>query len=94
VCRSKHIEQLRNSGIINSTTRSHLVGYFYTICIMMYGSMNIKRNNELDADFLPMLYLIMLSAKWLNSISALKSLYKKITNDLVERDQHSEKMSD
>jgi hypothetical protein len=42
VCRSKHVEQSRNIGIINSTTRSHLVGYFYTICIMMHGSMNIK----------------------------------------------------
>ena len=31
MCRSKHVEQLRNIGIINSTTRSHLVGYFYTI---------------------------------------------------------------
>jgi len=31
VCRSKHVEQLRNTGIINSTTRSHLVGYFYKI---------------------------------------------------------------
>jgi len=41
VCRSKHFEQLRNTGIINSTTRSHLVGYFYTIYIMMHGSMNI-----------------------------------------------------
>ena len=30
VCRSKHVERLRNTGIINSTTRSHLVGYFYT----------------------------------------------------------------
>ena len=31
MCRSKHVEQLRNTGIINSTTQSHLVGYFYTI---------------------------------------------------------------
>ena len=31
VCHSKHVEQLRYIGIINSTTRSHLVGYFYTI---------------------------------------------------------------
>jgi hypothetical protein len=31
-CRSKHVEQLRNNGIINSSTRSHLVGYFYKIC--------------------------------------------------------------
>jgi hypothetical protein len=30
-CRSKHVEKLRNIGIINSTTRSHLVCYFYTI---------------------------------------------------------------
>jgi len=29
VCRPKHVEQLRNSGIINSTTRLHLVGSFY-----------------------------------------------------------------
>jgi len=31
VCRSKHVEQLRNIGIINSATRSHLVGCFYKI---------------------------------------------------------------
>ena len=31
MCRSKHVEQLRNIGIINSTTRSHLVGYLYKI---------------------------------------------------------------
>ena len=42
VCRSEHVEQLRNIGIINSTTRSHLVGYFYRIYIMMHGSMNIE----------------------------------------------------
>jgi len=36
------LSNLRNIGIINSTTRSHLVGYFYTIYIMMHGSMNIK----------------------------------------------------
>jgi len=47
VCRSKHVEQLRNIGIINSTTRSHLVGYFYTIYSMMHGSVNIKNNTEL-----------------------------------------------
>ena len=29
MCRPKHVEQLRNIGIINSTTRSHLVGSFY-----------------------------------------------------------------
>jgi hypothetical protein len=33
VCRPKHVEQLRNIGIINSTTRLHLVGYFYEINI-------------------------------------------------------------
>jgi hypothetical protein len=42
VCRSKHVEQLRNIGIINSATRSHLVVYFYKIYIMMHGSTNIK----------------------------------------------------
>jgi hypothetical protein len=33
VCRSKHVEQLRNIGIINSTTRSHLVCYFNKIYV-------------------------------------------------------------
>ena len=41
-CRSKRVEQLRNIGIINSTTRLHFVDYFYKIYIMMNGSMNIK----------------------------------------------------
>jgi hypothetical protein len=43
VCHSKHVEQLRNIGIINSTTRSHLFGCFYTIkiYIMTHGFMNI-----------------------------------------------------
>ena len=40
--RSKRVKQLRNNGIINSTTRSHLVGHFCKICIMMHGSMNVK----------------------------------------------------
>ena len=42
MCRPKHVEQLRNTGIINSTTRSHLVGSFYEVYITMHGSMNIK----------------------------------------------------
>jgi hypothetical protein len=29
VCHPKHVEQLRNIGIINSTTQLHLVGSFY-----------------------------------------------------------------
>jgi hypothetical protein len=36
------VEQLRNIGIINSTTRLHLVGSFYEIYITMHGSMKIK----------------------------------------------------
>ena len=31
VCRPKHVEQLRNTGIINPTTRLHLVCSFYEI---------------------------------------------------------------
>jgi hypothetical protein len=42
VCHSKHVAQLKKIGIINSTTRSHLVGYFYTIFITMHKSMIIK----------------------------------------------------
>ena len=42
MCRPKHVEQLRNTGIINSTTRLHLAGSSYEIYITMHGSMNIK----------------------------------------------------
>ena len=42
MCRPKYVEQLRNIGIINSTTRLHLVGSFYEIYVTMHGSMNIK----------------------------------------------------
>ena len=51
-CLPKHVEQLRNIGIINSTTRSHLVGSFYVFYITMHGSMNIKcctSSNEIDS---------------------------------------------
>jgi len=49
VCRPKHVEQLRNIGIINSTTRSHLVGSFCVIYITMQGSVNIMMiNNHLE----------------------------------------------
>ena len=42
MCHPKHVEQLRNIGIVNSTTRLHLVGSFYKIYITMHGSMNIN----------------------------------------------------
>jgi len=47
----KHVEQLRNIGIINSTTQSHLVGSFYEIYITINGSMNIKWVNSLFYGF-------------------------------------------
>jgi len=53
VCRPKHVEQLRNTGIINSTTRLHLVGSFYVIYITMHGSMNI--NNVMDQQHVKLL---------------------------------------
>ena len=54
MCRPKHVEQLRNIGILSFTTRLHLVGSFYEIYITMHGSINIKfvgpvfRNVELS----------------------------------------------
>jgi hypothetical protein len=48
VWRSKHVEQLKNIEIINSTTRSHLVDYFYNI----YGL-----HDDDDDDDEEMLYL-------------------------------------
>jgi hypothetical protein len=40
MCRPKHVEQLRNIGIINSTTRSHLVGSFCKIYVTTHGSLH------------------------------------------------------
>jgi len=34
VCRSKHVEPLKNFWIINSSKQLRLVGYFYMICTM------------------------------------------------------------
>jgi hypothetical protein len=42
VCRPIHVKQLRNIGIINSTTRLHLVESFCKIYVTMHGSTNIK----------------------------------------------------
>jgi hypothetical protein len=36
VCRPEHVEQLRNTGIINYTTQLHLVGSLYEIQITGY----------------------------------------------------------
>ena len=40
--RSKHVEPLKNFGIINSITKLHLVG-ISTESSMLHGSMSIKR---------------------------------------------------
>ena len=41
MCRSKHVEPSVNFGIINSTTKLHLVG-IYTESSTIHGFMNIK----------------------------------------------------
>ena len=52
MCRSKHVEQLRNIEIINSTTRLHLVGSFYEFYITMHGSMNVRKHVTIIKDYL------------------------------------------
>jgi hypothetical protein len=47
VCLPKHVEQLRNIWIINSTTRLHLVGSFYEFYITTHRSMNINITRSL-----------------------------------------------
>jgi hypothetical protein len=60
VCRSKHVEQLRNIGIINSTTRSHLVGYFYTIITYMF-EVSCTSSPCIPGDLLLTLFLLFWS---------------------------------
>ena len=45
MCRPKHVEQLRNIGIINFPTRSHLVGSFYEIYIInvLQFTLNVRK---------------------------------------------------
>jgi len=43
--RPKHVEQLRNTGIINSTTRSHLVGSFYRLVWRLATGLTVRRSN-------------------------------------------------
>jgi hypothetical protein len=45
VCRPKQVEQLRNTGIINSSTRLRLVGSFYEFQQL---ELNDKRKSNLD----------------------------------------------
>jgi len=41
----KHVEQLRNIGIINSNTWSHLTGYFYmTVELILLQFLYVIRN--------------------------------------------------
>ena len=37
MCRPKHVKQLRNTGIINSTTRLHLVGFCFLIDLLEFS---------------------------------------------------------
>jgi hypothetical protein len=62
-CRPKHVEQLRNIGIINSTTRLNLVSSFHEIHITMNGSMSIKFTcnvSYLTSTILQLVYIQMI----------------------------------
>jgi len=53
VCRSKQVEQLRNTGIINASTRLHLVGDFYMIyteCLTCYRTRYFFNNFTTNED--------------------------------------------
>jgi hypothetical protein len=53
VCRSKQVEQLRNTGIINSGIRLHLVGnfyMFYTECPTRYRTWHFFNNFTTNED--------------------------------------------
>jgi len=75
VRRPKHVEQLRNIGIINSTTWSHLVGSFSEIYITMNGSMNVKNRKK----------HLLEGSKYNNTVILFMSLLRaaqKVTNGL------------
>jgi len=51
MCRPKHVEQLRNIGIINSTTRLHLIGSLYGICLWCIFLSNGKQKLLLNTNY-------------------------------------------
>ena len=57
VCRPKHVDQLRNIGIINSTTRLHLVISFYENYITMHARIHGHEVHEHHACILFVLLL-------------------------------------
>jgi hypothetical protein len=77
VCHWKHVEQLRNIGIINSTRRSHLVGYFYTIYIRIHYGQNVEFERVSQGEDVFSLFF----ARWLlNELPYFKKLYFLPTN--------------
>jgi len=97
VCRPKHVEQLRNIGIINSTTQSHLIGFFYEIYITMHGFLNIKSNQLLgsrldisDSSKKPLLTTAGLR-DWWPVYSAENEIYPGFETDFTERKRENEK---
>jgi hypothetical protein len=68
MCLPKHVEQLRNIGIINSTTQLHLVSSFYEFYVTMHGSMNIKNRENFAKNSLPrLLHECVKRNTWLES---------------------------
>jgi hypothetical protein len=49
------LKGLRNIGIINSTTRFHLVGSFYEFYVTMHGPMDIK---NIVRGYIPVILLL------------------------------------
>jgi len=55
LCRPKHVERLRHFGIINSTTRLHLVGSFYeTIGRLTYSERERERETSPFTKIVPL----------------------------------------
>jgi len=50
MCRSKHVEQLTNVGIINSNTQLHIIGYFYTGCPTRNQTRHFFNNSNTNED--------------------------------------------
>ena len=74
MCRPKHVEQLRNNGIINSTTRLYFVGFFYKFYITMHGTMNIKSFVTFDLRLINGKYLFHFNYIHMNLLIIFRSL--------------------
>jgi hypothetical protein len=86
VCSPKHAEELRNIGIINFTTRLHLVGSFYEKFISVGQECSSCVEILYLLDFVPSIFPLnfVFKARFLTMLSLGKFLQCSVSDKLID----------